>query len=120
MCLQKTFFFFQNTWQRKKLLVASHFSFFTVFSTDLENFLPLSSNLKIVICKLFYFGRVKSLLFGKGLKRRTLFKPVCLCLQVSLQCSYLPLYSRSTGILKERLRFYSIFLIFFFFSNSFF
>ena len=30
----------------------------TVFSTHLENILPLSSNFEIVVCKLYKFGRV--------------------------------------------------------------
>ena len=32
------------------------------------SFLPVSSNLKIVVCNLFHFGRVQNLSFGKGLK----------------------------------------------------
>ena len=35
-----------------------------LFSTHLENFLPFES----VICKLFQFGRVHNLSFGKGLR----------------------------------------------------
>ena len=38
-----------------------------MFSSRLENFLQFSSNLKHVVRKLFEFGRVKKLPFGKGL-----------------------------------------------------
>ena len=39
----------------------------TMFSTHAENFMPLLSNLEIVVCNLFEFGRVENLSFGKGL-----------------------------------------------------
>ena len=51
------FFFFCN----------EQFLLFPVFSTLSENFLPPFIKFKIVVCKLFQFGRVYSLLFGKGL-----------------------------------------------------
>ena len=43
------------------------FLLFSVFSTHSENFPSFISNLEIVTCKLFQFGRVYNLLFGKGL-----------------------------------------------------
>ena len=48
-CLQYTFFFFfsEHYGKKKKMHVASNFSFPTVFTTRLKNFLPFSSNLKL-------------------------------------------------------------------------
>ena len=37
----------KKLWEKEKLLVTSNFSFQTVFSTRLDNFLPFSSNLKL-------------------------------------------------------------------------
>ena len=48
------------------------------FPTMLSNlFGELSSifiQLNIIVCKLFHFGRVKNLLFGKGLKKKNLVR----------------------------------------------
>ena len=41
------------------------FPFQTVFSTCLKNFMPFSSTLKTVVCKVFQFARVQNLLFWK-------------------------------------------------------
>ena len=57
----------KKTWEKEKLLVTSNFPSPMAFSTTLENFLTFSSKFKIVVCKLFQFGRVLNLSFGKGL-----------------------------------------------------
>ena len=58
----------KTLWEKEKLLVTSNFSFshsvFYPFKELSANFIKL----KIVICKLFQFGSVRNLLFGKGLK----------------------------------------------------
>ena len=38
-----------------------------VFSTHLENFLPFFIKFEIFVCKLYQYGKVFNLLFGKGL-----------------------------------------------------
>ena len=43
--------------------------FHSVFSTHLDNFLQFFIKLKNVVYKLFQFGRVYNLTFGKGLKK---------------------------------------------------
>ena len=59
----------KTQWEKEKLLVTSNFSFshsvFYPFRELSANFIKL----KIVVCKLFQFGRVQSLSFGKGLNR---------------------------------------------------
>ena len=62
----------KTLWEKDKLLVTSNFSFFhSVFYHSV--FYPLGKlssiviKFKIVLCKLFQFGRVQNLLFGKGL-----------------------------------------------------
>ena len=54
VCLLKTL------WKKEKLLIMSTFYSFTKLSTILIKY-------EIVVCKLFQFGRVKNLLFGKKL-----------------------------------------------------
>ena len=58
----------KTLWENEKLLVTSNFSFshsvFYPFRELSANFIKL----KIVICKLFQFGSVRNLLFGKGLR----------------------------------------------------
>ena len=58
---------FENSVRKGEIAHVEQFLFFsTVFSTGLKNFLPFSSNARLVVCKLFHFGRVQNLLFGKG------------------------------------------------------
>ena len=49
---------FENTARKGEIARNEQISFATVFSTVVENILPFSSNLKIVVCKPFQFGRV--------------------------------------------------------------
>ena len=43
----------KTLWEKEKLLLTSNFSFPTVFSTPLENFVPFFIKLEIVVSKLF-------------------------------------------------------------------
>ena len=58
----------KTLWEKEKLLITSNFSFsYSVFHLFGE-FSTISITFKIVVCKLFQFGRVQNLLFGKGFK----------------------------------------------------
>ena len=60
----------KTLWEKEKLLVTSNFSFsHSVFYTFWE-LSAIFIKLKIVVCKLYQFGRVQNLSFGKGLSRR--------------------------------------------------
>ena len=60
----------KTLWEKEKLLVTSNFSFsHSVFYTFWE-LSAIFIKLKIFICKLFQFGRVQNMSFGKGLKSR--------------------------------------------------
>ena len=59
-CLLKTL------WEKEKLLVTSNFSFPTVFSTHLENFLPFSSKLELSSANSFSLEESKICRLGKG------------------------------------------------------
>ena len=58
----------KTLWEKEKLLVTSNFSFshsvFYLFVELSAIFIPS----EIVVCKLFQFGKVKNLSFGKGLR----------------------------------------------------
>ena len=55
----------KTLWEKEKLLVMSNFSFsHSVFYTSDEQFAILI-NFEIVVCKLFQYGRVSNLSFGK-------------------------------------------------------
>ena len=56
----------KTLWEKEKLLVTSNFSFPTVFSTRQENFLPLSSNLKLSSANFLSLGESKMCRLGKG------------------------------------------------------
>ena len=50
---------FKKTLGKEKVAHKEQFLLFpAVFSTNLENFWPFSSNLESVVCKLFEFGKV--------------------------------------------------------------
>ena len=58
----------KTLWEKEKLLVTNDFSFPTVFSTHLDNSLPLSPKLKLSSANSFSLEESK-ISFGKGLKR---------------------------------------------------
>ena len=62
-------------WEKKKLLVTSNFSFSTVFSTILENSLPVSSNSKLSSANSFSLEESKVCRLGKVYERRK-FRPL--------------------------------------------
>ena len=49
----------KTLWEKEKLLITSNFSYLTVFSTRLDNFLPFSSNLKLSSAKSFNLEEYK-------------------------------------------------------------
>ena len=57
----------KTLWEKEKLLVTSNFSFFLSVFYSLGGLSGIFIKFKIVICKLFQFGRVLNLSFGKGL-----------------------------------------------------
>ena len=57
---------FENTVGKEKLLVMRNFPFFTVFSSHMENFPSLSSNLKLLSAKPLSLEVSKICLFGNG------------------------------------------------------
>ena len=58
----------KTLWEKEKLLVTSNFSFSHSVFYPFGELSAICIKLKIVLCKLFQFGRVQNLLFGKGLK----------------------------------------------------
>ena len=58
--------FLKTLREKEKLLVTSNFSFFPVFSTYLENFLPFSSKLELSSAKSFSLEESKICRLGKG------------------------------------------------------
>ena len=58
----------KTLWEKGKLLVTSNFSFSHSVFYPLRELSANFIKLKIVVCKLFQFGRVQNLSFGKGLR----------------------------------------------------
>ena len=58
----------KTLWEKEKLLVTSNFSFSRSIFYPFGHLSTIFIKFKIVVCKLFQFGRVKKLSFGKGLK----------------------------------------------------
>ena len=56
----------KTQWEKEKLLITSNFSFPTVFSSVLDNFLPFSSNLKLSAANSFLSEEPKICRLGKG------------------------------------------------------
>ena len=57
----------KTLWEKEKLLMTSNFSFsHSVFYPVIELF-AVFIKFRIVVCKLFQFGRVQNMLFGNGL-----------------------------------------------------
>ena len=59
--------FLKTLWEKKKLLVTSNFSFIHIVFYPFRELSAIFIKFKIVVCRLFQFGRVENLLFGKGL-----------------------------------------------------
>ena len=57
----------KTQWGKEKLLVTSNFSFSHSVFYPFGELYTIFIKLKIVVCKLFQFGRVYNLSFGKGL-----------------------------------------------------
>ena len=60
----------KTIWEKKKLLVTSNFSFSHSVFYPFGDLSTIFIKCEIVVCKLFQFGKVKNLLFGKGLRKR--------------------------------------------------
>ena len=66
--------FFKTLWEKAKWRVTSNFSFFhSVFYTFWE-ISAIFIKLKIVLCKLFQFGKVQNLFSRKGFSREIVFE----------------------------------------------
>ena len=57
----------KTLWEKEKLLVTSNFSFCHSVFYPFGEFSAIVITFEIVVCKLFEFGRVLNLSFGKGL-----------------------------------------------------
>ena len=60
----------KTLWEKEKLLVTSNFSFSHSVFNPFEELFSIIIKSEIVVCKLFQFGRVLNLLFGKRLNAR--------------------------------------------------
>ena len=60
----------KTLWEKEKLLVTSNFSFSHSVFNPIKELSAIFNKFKIVVCKLFQFGGVQDLSFGKGLKCR--------------------------------------------------
>ena len=58
----------KTIWEKEKLLIITNFSLSHNVFYQFEDLFSIFINFEIVICKLFHFGRVYNLLFGKGLR----------------------------------------------------
>ena len=58
---------FKTLWEKEKLLVTSNFSFSHSVFYSFGELSAIFTKFRLVICKLFQFGRVQYLLCGKGL-----------------------------------------------------
>ena len=67
---------FWKHWEKEKLLITSNFSFSDSFFLPVLEVFAIFTKFEIVVCKLFQFGRVYDLLFGKGLVKQQI--SVCL------------------------------------------
>ena len=57
----------KTLWEKEKLLVTSNFSFSHSVFYPFKELSAIFVKFKIVVCKVFEFGRVSNLSFGKGL-----------------------------------------------------
>ena len=62
----------KTLWEKEKLLITSNFSFSRSVFYQIGELSAIFIKLEIVVCKLFQFGRVQNLSFGKGLNPITL------------------------------------------------
>ena len=64
----------KTPWEKEKLLVTSNFSFSHSVFYPFRELSTIFIKFRIVVCKLFRFGPVYNLSFGKGLKCKWLAK----------------------------------------------
>ena len=62
----------KTLWKKEKLLVVNNFSFTHSVFLHIWRTLSFFFKFEIVVCKLFQFGRVQNLSFGKQLKQKLL------------------------------------------------
>ena len=60
----------KTLWEKEKLLITSNFSFSHSVFYQFGELSAIFIKYEIVVCKLFQFGRVQKLSFGKGLTGR--------------------------------------------------
>ena len=61
----------KTQWEKEKLFVTSNFSFSHCIFYPFGELSVIFIKFQKVVCKLFQFGRVQNLSFGKGLSRQT-------------------------------------------------
>ena len=69
----------KTLWEKEKLLVAKIFSFFRSVFYPFQAFSVIFLEFKTVVCKLFQFGRVWNLSFGKELSQSVLSNSLSDC-----------------------------------------
>ena len=79
----------KTLWEKEKLLVMSNFSFFPSVFYPFGGTSAIFIKFKIVVSKLFQFGRVRSLLFGKGLRRFVNLGPYSPTILKNIPCLFL-------------------------------
>ena len=65
----------KTLWEKEKLLVTSNFSFSLSVFYSLGELSAVFTKYEIVVCKVFEFGTVYNLLFGKGLRMTGDYEP---------------------------------------------
>ena len=69
----------KTLWEKEKLLIKSNFSFSHSVFCRFQKLSAVFIKPEIVICKLFQFGRVQNLSFGKELTRQICNYKVLIC-----------------------------------------
>ena len=77
----------KTLWEKEKLLIMSNFSFSHSVFYSFRGLPAIFIRFEIVVCKLFQFGRVYNLLFGKGLRQISNFESQICSIWISLHLS---------------------------------
>ena len=92
----------KTLWEKEKLLIMSNFSFSLSVFYPLREHSAILIKFIILVCKLFQFGRVQSLLFGKGLKMIIIYQTANpIWFNLCVQC---PRYNSTQNSHEQTLR----------------
>ena len=106
--------------EKEKLLVTSNFSFSHSVFYLFGELSAIFNELEIVVCKLFQFGRVQNLSFGKGLKlSQQCSLPFYQEIQLFWQYFDCPLQMLSIRMIVKFFYMVRVLIIFFLFSGTF-